>query len=73
VCLRPGHVDTLTAASRGLAAVLLSSVSEMMEWGLHGVSRSRRAALGWRLAALALFLALWSVAGGIVEDRKSVV
>ena len=50
--------------------MLLSSVPEMMEWGLHGVSRSRRAALGWRLAALALFLALWSLAGGIVEATR---
>src|SRR5438094_8972502 len=47
-CPRRGHVDRLPAASRGLAAVLLSSVPEMMEWGLHGASRSRRDALSWR-------------------------
>src|SRR2546426_1287114 len=70
LCLRGGHVDRLHAASGGLAAVFLSSVPEMMEWGLHGASRSRRDALRWRLASLAVFLALWSVAGGLVELTK---
>src|SRR5437016_14553494 len=42
----------------------------MMEWGLRGASRSRRDALRWRLASLAVFLALWSVAGGLVELTK---
>jgi len=50
--------------------VFLSSVPEMMEWGLRGASRSRRDALRWRLASLAVFLALWSVAGGLVELTK---
>jgi sulfonate transport system permease protein len=53
-----------------LAAVWLSSVPEMMEYGLHGASRSRRDALRWRLASLAIFLTLWSVAGGFVEARR---
>ena len=48
----------------------LSSMPEMMEYGLHGASRSRRDALRWRLASLAIFLALWSVAGGLVEARR---
>src|SRR6267142_4724110 len=66
-CLPGGHVDRLHAASGGLAAVFLSSVPEMMEWGLRGASLPRRRALSWRLASLAVFLALWSVAGGLVE------
>src|SRR5438876_462993 len=70
LCPRGGHIDRLHAASRGLAAVFLSSVPEMMEWGLRGASRSRRDALRWRLASLAVFLALWSVAGGLVELTK---
>src|SRR5947209_17296986 len=41
-----------------------------MGWGLRGASRSRRDALRWRLASLAIFLALWSVAGGLVEARR---
>src|SRR5437763_8899146 len=55
------------AAGRGLAAVLLSSVSDMMEWGLRGAPAAPRAALSWRLLSLAVFLALWSLAGGLVE------
>jgi ABC-type nitrate/sulfonate/bicarbonate transport system permease component len=50
--------------------MLLSSVPDMMEWGLRGVSRSRRATLGWRVAALGVFLALWSLAGGLVEATR---
>src|SRR5690242_5275201 len=42
----------------------------MLEWGLGGVSRARGIALGWRIGALALFLALWSLAGGIVEATR---
>src|SRR3989442_1929725 len=53
-----------------MAAVFLSSVPEMMEWALQGASRSRRDALRWRLASLAVFLALWSVGGGLVEARR---
>jgi sulfonate transport system permease protein len=50
--------------------VFLSSVPEMMEWGLRGAPLPPRRALGWRLAALGVFFALWSVAGGIVEATR---
>ncbi len=50
--------------------MLLSSVPEMMEWGLRGASRARGNALGWRLTSLAAFVLLWSVAGGLVEWTK---
>jgi ABC-type nitrate/sulfonate/bicarbonate transport system permease component len=50
--------------------VLLSSVSDMMEWGLHGASRGRRDALSWRLAALLAFVAAWSLAGWLVEATR---
>jgi ABC-type nitrate/sulfonate/bicarbonate transport system permease component len=50
--------------------VLLSSVSDMMEWGLHGASRGRRDALAWRLSALLAFVALWSLAGWVVEATR---
>jgi ABC-type nitrate/sulfonate/bicarbonate transport system permease component len=50
-----------------LAAVLLNSVPDMMEWGLRGAPATPRAALSWRVLSLAVFLALWSVAGGLVE------
>ena len=50
--------------------MLLSSVSEMMEWGMRGVPTTRRAALSWRVISLATFLALWSVAGGLVEVTR---
>jgi ABC-type nitrate/sulfonate/bicarbonate transport system permease component len=53
-----------------LAAVLLSSVSEMMEWGVRGAPAPRRAAVSWRLISLATFLALWSLAGGLVEATR---
>jgi len=47
--------------------VLLSSVSEMMEWGVRGAPATRRAAVSWRVISLVAFLALWSLAGGLVE------
>jgi NitT/TauT family transport system permease protein len=56
-----------TALREDGRAVWLASVSEMMEWGLQGASRSRREALRWRLLALLGFFALWSLAGGLVE------
>jgi ABC-type nitrate/sulfonate/bicarbonate transport system permease component len=50
--------------------VLLSSVSEMMEWGVRGAPATRRAAVSWRVISLVMFLALWSLAGGIVEATR---
>ena len=50
--------------------MLLSSVSEMMEWGLRGAPATRRAALGWRVSSLVAFLGLWSLAGGLVEATR---
>ena len=50
--------------------MLLSSVSDMMEWGLHGASRGRRDALSWRLSALLAFVAVWSLAGWLVEATR---
>jgi len=47
--------------------VLLSSVSEMMEWGVRGAPATRRAAVSWRVISLVAFVALWSLAGGLVE------
>jgi sulfonate transport system permease protein len=47
--------------------VFLSSVPELMEWGLHGEPLPRRRALRWRFAALVAFFALWSLAGAVVE------
>ncbi len=47
--------------------MLLSSVPELMEWGLRGALLPPRRALRWRLASLIAFVGLWSVAGGLVE------
>ena len=47
--------------------MFLSSVPELMEWGLHGEPLPRRRALRWRFTALVLFFALWSLAGAVVE------
>ena len=44
----------------------LSTLAEMMEWGLRGPVPSRRRALALRLAAILAFLALWSLASGAV-------
>jgi ABC-type nitrate/sulfonate/bicarbonate transport system permease component len=53
-----------------LAAVLLSSVSEMMEWGVRGAPATPRASLSWRVSSVLAFLALWSLAGGLVEATR---
>jgi sulfonate transport system permease protein len=53
-----------------LAAVLLSSVSEMMEWGVRGAPATSRASLSWRVSSVLAFLALWSLAGGLVEATR---
>jgi ABC-type nitrate/sulfonate/bicarbonate transport system permease component len=50
-----------------MRAMLLTSVPAMMEWGLHGEPLPPARALRWRLAALLVFVLLWSVAGGIVQ------
>jgi len=47
--------------------MLLTSVPAMMEWGLGGPPLPSRRALRWRLTALLAFVALWSVAGGLVQ------
>jgi len=47
--------------------MLLTSVPSMMEWGLHGEPLARGRALRWRVAALMVFVLLWSVAGGLVQ------
>jgi len=48
----------------------LSTLGEMMEWGLRGSVPSRRRALALRLAAILAFLALWSLAAGAVVVFK---
>jgi ABC-type nitrate/sulfonate/bicarbonate transport system permease component len=48
----------------------LTSVGEMMEWGMRGPAVPRRRALIVRLASVTAFLALWSIAAGIVEIGK---
>ena len=47
--------------------VFLSSVPELMEWGLQGEPLPRPRALRWRFAALVAFFLLWSLAGAVVE------
>jgi ABC-type nitrate/sulfonate/bicarbonate transport system permease component len=44
----------------------VSSVPELMEWGLRGAALPRRRALRLRLGAVAAFLALWSLVAGLV-------
>ena len=48
----------------------LSTLAEMMEWGLRGPVPSRRSALALRVAAVLAFLALWSFASGAVVVFK---
>lgn len=50
--------------------MLLSSVSEMMEWGVRGAPATSRASLSWRVSSVLAFLALWSLAGGLVEATR---
>lgn len=47
-------------------SAFVSSVPELMEWGLRGAALPRRRALRLRLGAVVAFLGLWSVAAGIV-------
>jgi ABC-type nitrate/sulfonate/bicarbonate transport system permease component len=44
----------------------VSSVPELMEWGLRGAALPRRRAWWLRLGAVAAFLGLWSLAAGLV-------
>jgi ABC-type nitrate/sulfonate/bicarbonate transport system permease component len=48
----------------------LSTVPELMEWGLHGPALAPVRALRLKLAAVAGFLALWSAAAGAVVLLK---
>jgi ABC-type nitrate/sulfonate/bicarbonate transport system permease component len=45
---------------------LVSSLPEMMEWGLRGPAVPRARALAVRTAAVVAFLAVWSAASGVV-------
>jgi ABC-type nitrate/sulfonate/bicarbonate transport system permease component len=45
----------------------LTSVAEMMEWGMLGPAASRRRAAAVRLGSVAAFMGLWALAAGIVE------
>jgi ABC-type nitrate/sulfonate/bicarbonate transport system permease component len=49
-----------------VGASLLSSLSDLMERGLRGPSLPRRRAVGVRLGAVAVFVALWSFASALV-------
>jgi ABC-type nitrate/sulfonate/bicarbonate transport system permease component len=46
--------------------MFLSSLAEMTEWGLRGAALPRRRALAFRTGAVLGFLALWSLAAGVV-------
>jgi ABC-type nitrate/sulfonate/bicarbonate transport system permease component len=45
----------------------LTSVAEMMEWGMLGPAASRRRAAAVRLGSVAAFMGVWALAAGIVE------
>jgi len=47
-------------------SAFVSSVPELMEWGLRGAALPRRRALGFQLGAVAVFVAVWSLASGLV-------
>ena len=48
----------------------MSTLADLVQWGLRGASRSPRRALALRLSAVLAFLALWSVASGLVVVFK---
>jgi len=48
----------------------VSTLADLVQWGLRGASRSPRRALALRLSAVLAFLALWSVASGLVVVFK---
>ncbi|MBI4607966.1 MAG: ABC transporter permease [Candidatus Rokubacteria bacterium] len=50
--------------------MFLSSLAEMTQWGLRGASLARRRVVGLRLGSVLLFLALWSLASGVVVLLK---
>lgn len=48
----------------------MSSLAEMTQWGLRGVALPARRALALRVGAVLVFLALWSIASGLVIVLK---
>ena len=44
----------------------MSTVADLVQWGLHGALLPRRRALALRLGAVLTFLLLWSLASGLV-------
>src|SRR5262245_27793089 len=52
-------------AGRG-RSVFLSSLTELMQWGLRGAALPRQRTLALRAGAVLAFLLLWSVASGLV-------
>ena len=58
-----------TIGDRGRASAL-STISDLMQWGLRGAPPPARRALGLRMGAVLAFVALWSGAAGAVSLLK---
>ena len=50
--------------------MLVSSLTELMQWGLRGAALPRRRALVLRVGAVLAFFGLWSIASGLVVALK---
>ena len=48
----------------------MSTVTDLVQWGLRGASVPRRRALALRAGAIVAFLGLWSLASGLVVVFK---
>jgi hypothetical protein len=53
-----------------VGASTLSTVSDLMQWGLRGAPLPARPALALRVGAVLAFVALWSGAAGVVTLLK---
>jgi ABC-type nitrate/sulfonate/bicarbonate transport system permease component len=49
---------------------MLTSLADMMQWGLRGPARSPGRALAVRVGAVLAFLAIWALASGLVERYR---
>jgi ABC-type nitrate/sulfonate/bicarbonate transport system permease component len=59
-----------TSEEAVVARSIVSTMPELMEWGMAGAALSRRRRAVMRAVSIVLFLGVWSLASGIVEVGK---
>src|SRR3989442_260405 len=63
---QPRRLESAPGVANSAVGSFVSSVPELMEWGLRGSALPRRRALTLRLGSVLVFLGLWCLVSGLV-------